>query len=251
MSVVIPRKFLLVACNKSQRGADYDRALESTYRLYASLSPRANADPDKQGIDLDALRASLATKLTRFISLRDVTAEDVVRDAQRFYQRKADVKYPVHLDTFTVAREGDAVLATFAVDYAWVDHDLNVPDDEAEKLTTLTRGKRVETSARVTFDSAFRIVGYSEKVALRKKLKVVAPTWGTVRLADVVRTIANGDLAANVPRTRIPKGTILESDFEYVANAVGGSFAADDRFGPAPRRPRAALPATREARAHR
>ena len=216
--------------NRSQRGAAYDRALEGTYRLYASFLPRPNSTPGAEGIDGDALRSALAPKLTRFVSLKDVTADDVIRDAERFYQRKSDIKYRIHLDTFATATEAGSVLATFAVDYAWSDHDLSVPEAEAGKTGALSRVKRVQAVATVTFDSAFRVVGYAEQLSPRRRLKVVQSTWGTARVADVVRTIAKGEVTAGVPVIKIPKGTILESDFEEIANADGGRFGTSDAF---------------------
>lgn|GEM_PF-7048559 len=217
--------------NRSSRGVDYDRALESTYRFYALFSLAGKPGSANQGIDVDALRACLATQVAQFISLKNASVEDVVRDARRFYQKKSEVKYRVHLDTFSVARENGSLLATFAVDYVWNDHELGIPDEEAETYPgLLMRGKSVKASATVTFDSSFRIVAYVEKLAPRRKLKVVEATWGTARVADVVKTIVNGTVAAAVPMVGIPKGTILESDFEHVSNDAGGKLGSADRF---------------------
>jgi len=215
--------------NRSARGADYDAALETMYRLYA-LFTSTNSNNYRPQFDLEGMRAALAPKLSRYVTLKDVTVEAVFEDAQRFYKEKKDVVYRIHLDTFQVAKQGEQVTATYLVDYTWLNDDLGVPARESDSYRHLSRRKIVEAEATAAFDSTFHVVSYAEKTHAGKRLTVVKPTWGTKNVADVANYLADTEEAtAEFPQVKIPKRAQLKYAFEYI-NSFGSKYDLDDNF---------------------
>jgi hypothetical protein len=215
--------------NRSRRGADYDHALESMYRLYAQFSSTHDGIA-KPASDLDGLQSVLAPKVTRYITLKDVTAEAIAEDTRRFYRQKDDIYYRIHLDTFKVEKRADAgqVLATFDLDYGWRDHDLKVPHPDAGAEQNLIRGKRVSARVSVVFDPTGHIVSYMEKTAPCRHLVVVRPTWGTKSMVDALRFVVDGKHAAPFAKVPIPKGAAVEDAFEYLSRYSGNKYGSDD-----------------------
>jgi hypothetical protein len=217
--------------NHSTRGPDYDAALETLYRYYALFNNGNSASDYHPKFDLAGLRAVLAPKLTRYITLKDVPVEAIYEDAARFYQAKRNVFYGVHLETFKVEKQNGQVVATYTLDYGWNDDDLKVADRHAdEAYEHIDRQKHVRVAAEAIFDSTFHLVSYTEKTMPHEKLTVVRATWGTRDLADVINFLADPDNAGRFAKVKIPKGAVLEDAFEFVSKYGGNKYGADDNF---------------------
>jgi hypothetical protein len=214
--------------NRSTRGTDYDAALEGMFRFYSLFACDVSA-ADRPKLDLRGMQSALAPRLTQYITLKNASVEAIFEDAQRFYQGKSDVYYRIHLETFQVQKRDEQVIATFALDYGWRDHDLKVTSPEGEAYQDIARGKRVTAQATAVFDSTFHLQAYTEKTFAQTKRTVVKPTWGVRSLSDVITLLADGD-ARSFSKVPIPKGAILEDAFDYVDRSSGGKFGIDDRF---------------------
>src|SRR6185436_13104917 len=105
--------------------------------------------------------------------------------------------------------------ATYALDYGWRDLELEVRDDEVFAHDQyLARRKSVEALAEVVLDSTFHVVSYTEKLQRRKKLAVLAPTWGVPKVGDAARFLDRGYHEGGM--VKIPRGAVLEDAFERV-----------------------------------
>ena len=213
--------------NRSTRGPDYDRALESLYRFYA-LFPKEFSG--KKNLDFSGMKLSLAPVVLQYISMKNVKVEDIIADAERYYCKKGDADFRINLKTFAVKRKNDSVLATYSLTYRWNDYDFNIPDDEAGDYSGIYRTKKVAASAEVLFDSSFKIVSYIEKIPPREQYTVIKKTWGMTDIADVVKLLSFSEDSVNGKKITLPVGSILKADFELVNNSAGGKFGSDDVF---------------------
>ena len=222
------QRWFSIRGNHSKRGPDYDTALESLYRFYALFSTDYAG---KKKVDFSGMKQILAPVLLQYISLKNVKVEDVIDDAERYFNKKGDVGYIIHLKTFTIKKQNGNILATYSLSYHWNDYDFNMPDDDSSDYSRIYRTKNVEAWVKVLFDSTFHIVSYSEKLPPRKKYSVTRQTLGMANIADVVRILSFQKESDTANEIILPAGSILKADFESAGNITGDKFGTNDEFG--------------------
>jgi hypothetical protein len=219
--------FFSMRGNRSARGPDYDRALEAMYRFYA-LFAETSAPEYRAKFDLDGMRSVLAPKLTRYITLTDVSVETVFDDARRFYRAKSLIYYRIDLSTFKVEKQNGQLAATYALSYGWSDEDLPVAAPDAENDQEILRYKHVKALVHVVFDPIVHIISYAESYQ-RKKFAVVKSTWGTKNLADAVGFLSQKKATRDIAKVNIPKGVFVQDNFDDLS-VPGGKYDLDDTF---------------------
>jgi hypothetical protein len=222
------QRWFSIRGNHSKRGPDYDNALESLYRFYALFSKDYFGE---KKVDFSGMKQSLAPKLIQYISLKNVTVENVIDDAERFYNKKGDVEYIIHLKNFNIEKQNGSILASCSLSYHWNDFDFNLPDDDENDYSRIYRTKKVEASVKALFDSTFHIVSYIENLPPRKKYLVTQQTSGMVNIADVVKILSFQEVSNTAEEIKLPAGSILKADFESAGNHTGNKYGKNDEFG--------------------
>jgi hypothetical protein len=219
--------FFSMRGNRSGRGAEYDATLEAMYRFYA-LFAGGTAPEHQAKLELDVMRLVLAPRLTKYITLKDVSVEAVFHDAERFYRGKSEIYYRIDLGTFKAEKQNGQLVASYALRYGWKDEDLMIADPRAEKYRDMRRYKHVRAQVDVVFDPDVHVVSYTESYR-RSRFPVVKATWGTKNLADAVGFLAGEKGTPEIAKVIIPRGAVVEDSFDDLA-VSGSKYDIDDDF---------------------
>ena len=197
------------------------------YRLHALFASEANAPERRAKFNLDGMRSVLAPRLTRYITLKDVSVEAVFDDAKHFYRTKSMIYYRIDLRTFKVEKQNGHLAASYALSYGWQDDDLPVAHPRTENCPEILRYKHVKALVQVFFDPMVHVVSYTETYQ-RNNFPVVKTTWGTKNLVDAVGFLAQREASPKIVKVKIPKGVVVEDDFDDLSVSGSNSDLEDD-----------------------
>lgn len=213
--------------NHSSLGEDFDKGLDRLFEFYGALHRDWELTKTEATFDRERVLPLLAERMSRFISLKDVTPEEVLSNINKYYTYKTDIDFIPAISTLKISRSNGILRASHVLQYHWYDNSLL---DEAEEYPMQHRSKDVWCDVEIEFTDDMRISSYVEKNYRRPVFKVLRATQATASVQSVWDCLATACRKLTGKTEVVPAGTELQGNFENASNSLGGKSGVGDAF---------------------
>lgn len=168
------------------------------------------------GANFAFFEQDFASRVDRYLRLKDVAASELARAARVFYADKKRVSLAPRPGSLTVTNEGQRAVASFILALRWsypppaAAAACGYLDESMSWRPHSLIARHVEVTARITFDADAKIVVYEEAPLAPPPLLRVATRGDALLAFAALPTVPARAIEGSATSQQVPDGTIVE-----------------------------------------